>query len=120
MTPYYAHVCILGWKTKLIWGVLIFFAQKNYFSFSYDQKWFFGEAPTKNMLQKWNIQIYKNIVPYFMDNIFSWQVVQGFSACVWCMDNTDHLQLEKYSGSCKTVLCHINILVAHHYVVRHY
>jgi hypothetical protein len=34
---------------------------------------------------------------------FSGQVVQGFSACIWCMDNTEHLQLEKDLGSCKTV-----------------
>src|SRR3954469_19406551 len=34
---------------------------------------------------------------------FSGQVVQGFCACVRCMDNTTYHQLEKDPGSLKTV-----------------
>ena len=33
----------------------------------------------------------------------SGQVIQGFCACVRCMDNTSYLQLEKDPGSSKTV-----------------
>ena len=34
---------------------------------------------------------------------FSGQVIQGFCACVRCMDNTTYRQLEKDPGSSKTV-----------------
>jgi hypothetical protein len=62
------HVCILGSKTVLIWGVLIFFAQKIIFHFLSIRNGFF-KAPFKNILQKWTTTIsYKNLIPYFMDN----------------------------------------------------
>jgi hypothetical protein len=47
MTPYYAHVCILGWQTMLIWGFLIFFAQKKSLSIFSAKNGVFYEAYTK-------------------------------------------------------------------------
>jgi hypothetical protein len=47
--------------------------------------------------------LFTTMQDYLGYGYFSEQVVQGFSACIRCMDNTDHLQLEKDPGSCKTV-----------------
>src|SRR3954463_9518399 len=44
------------------------------------------------------------MVQYYLDcGYISGQVIQGFSACVRCMDKTSYLQLVKDLGSSKTV-----------------
>jgi hypothetical protein len=58
----------LVWQTKLLWGVLIFFAKKFIFHFLNAKNGLFCEAPTKNMFQKWTNKILNDIVPYFMPN----------------------------------------------------
>jgi hypothetical protein len=40
----------------------------SFFIFLVSKLGFFGEAPTKNMFQKWATPILENIIPYFMDN----------------------------------------------------
>jgi hypothetical protein len=56
MTPYYAHVCLV-WQTKLLWEVLIFFAQKIHFYFLNAKNGLFCEASTKNKFEKWTNKI---------------------------------------------------------------
>jgi hypothetical protein len=54
MTPYYAHMCILGWQTMLMLGIFIVFAQnKPIFHFVSVKNGFICEGPTKKPIQNW-------------------------------------------------------------------
>ena len=54
MIPYCTQGCILEWQTMFPKGVFIFFCTKNSFSiFQVAEMEFFGEEPTKYLLQNW-------------------------------------------------------------------